>query len=46
MKCKVCGDEINLTIFGMPEDICWRCLEDKKEVLDKNINTDTEDNEK
>lgn len=39
MKCKKCGDEINLTVFGMPDDICWGCLKKskKKVVLDKNI---------
>ncbi len=39
MKCKICGEEINLTIFGCPEDVCWDCLnkEIKGKVLDKNI---------
>lgn len=39
MKCKECGKEINLQIFGMPPDICWGCLnkEGKDEVLDINI---------
>ena len=38
-KCKVCGDDINLTIFGMPNDICWGCLQEKEkeEVLDENV---------
>ena len=40
MKCKRCGKEINLTIFGMPEDLCWDCLTkiEKNETLDNNIN--------
>lgn len=39
MKCKKCGDEINLTVFGAPNDICWDCLKksEKKVALDKNI---------
>ena len=39
MKCKVCGKKINLTVFGMPDDICWDCFdnEGKKEVLDVNV---------
>lgn len=26
MKCKRCGEEINLMIVGMPKDICYGCL--------------------
>lgn len=26
MKCKRCGNEINLEIFGMPHDLCYGCL--------------------
>jgi len=39
MKCEICKEVINLTIFGMSNDICWACLEDKrkKELLDKNL---------
>ena len=41
MKCKKCGEEINLIIFGMPEDICFGCLskdeEEKEKVLEKNV---------
>lgn len=39
MKCKKCKDEINLTVFGMPNDICWDCLKksEKNVVLDKNV---------
>ena len=37
MKCKKCGDTINLKIFGMPENICWGCLNGKNNVLNKNI---------
>jgi hypothetical protein len=39
MKCKVCKEEINLTVFGMPNDICWGCLQDeqKKEVIYENV---------
>ena len=43
MKCKKCGEEINLTVFGAPPNICWDCLnkeEKEEEVLDVNINTD------
>lgn len=40
MKCKKCGNKINLTVFGMPNDICWGCLQEpeKEVVLDKNNN--------
>ena len=39
MKCKYCKEEINLTIFGMPEDTCWGCLVEKKKekIVDKNV---------
>ena len=39
MKCKKCGEEINLVIFGMPEDVCYGCAIDKKkdEVVEKNF---------
>lgn len=38
-KCKKCGEEINLVIFGMPDDICYSCLtgEEKDDVVEKNI---------
>ena len=38
MKCRICKDEINLTIAGMPDDICWGCLtkEDQIKVVNKN----------
>ena len=38
-KCKKCGKEINLVIFGMPEDLCWGCASKKEqiEVIEKNI---------
>ena len=41
MKCKECGNEINLTVFGIPNDVCWGCLQEpeKKVALDKNIKT-------
>jgi hypothetical protein len=35
-NCKVCGDPINMTVFGMPDDICWGCSE-KEEVLITNL---------
>ena len=40
MKCKVCNEEINLSIFGMPDDVCWGCFTDDKkmEVVSKNVN--------
>ena len=39
MKCKNCGEEINLVIFGCPEDLCWNCIQEieRKIVLDQNI---------
>jgi len=38
MRCKKCGNVINLTIFGMPDDICWGCVGNgKNEILNKNI---------
>lgn len=39
MKCKICGKEINLEIFGMPEDVCWGCYNDdlKAKLLDENL---------
>lgn len=36
-KCKICGQEINLTISGMPEDVCWECLQKKDDVISENI---------
>lgn len=39
MKCKECGNEINLNVFGSPDDICWDCLNksDKDNILNTNI---------
>jgi len=37
MKCKLCIEKINLKIFGMPNDLCWSCFKEKKEILHKNI---------
>lgn len=39
MKCKYCGDNINLTMFDALDDVCWGCMEDegKDIVLSKNI---------
>ena len=39
MKCKKCGKVINMHVFGMPNDICWGCLnpEEKDETLEVNI---------
>jgi hypothetical protein len=39
MKCKICNDEINLSIFLLPKDTCYGCAskETKKEVLNANI---------
>lgn len=39
MECKYCGAKINLSIFGMPDDVCWGCMEDdgKEDVLQKNV---------
>ena len=38
-KCKYCDCNINLTMHGAPDDVCWDCLEDegKDVVLGKNI---------
>jgi hypothetical protein len=40
MKCKLCGEEINLVIFGMSEDVCYGCTteEEKDDVAEKNLN--------
>jgi hypothetical protein len=39
MKCKNCGTEINLTISGLPNDICWECANevDKRKTLSFNL---------
>jgi hypothetical protein len=39
MKCKICNEEINLIIFGAPEDICYGCLssEQKNEIVKLNV---------
>jgi len=39
MKCKICNEEINLSVFGMPNNICYGCFTEpeKKEVLNKNL---------
>ena len=38
-KCKICEEEINMVVFGSPDDICWGCLnrEDKDKVVGVNI---------
>jgi hypothetical protein len=34
MVCKECKQEITLSFFGMPENICWGCLEQlQKETI-------------
>jgi hypothetical protein len=34
MICKKCGEKINMIIFGLPDDICWGCLqEEQKEIV-------------
>jgi len=30
MICKKCGEEINLVIFGMSEDVCYGCTSDEE----------------
>ena len=36
MKCDQCGEEITLTIFGAPSNLCWGCLNPKeKEIVVK-----------
>jgi len=39
MKCKRCGNEINLQIFGMPDDLCYGCLtiEENDKIVKMNI---------
>ena len=39
MKCKICGEPINFSVFGMPDDICYGCLRGtkKEEVLNNNV---------
>lgn len=41
MKCKKCGKEINLSFFGLPDDICYGCAtsKEKDEMIEKNIKT-------
>jgi len=35
-KCKICGEEINLFVFGKPDDICFGCLtNEEKDILAK-----------
>lgn len=36
MKCKFCEEEINLQIWGLPDDICWSCSE-QNEVVIRNL---------
>lgn len=38
-KCRICNNLVNFYVLGMPEDLCWGCLEESQqnEVLDKNI---------
>ncbi len=28
-KCKICGEDITVTINGAPFDICWNCVDEK-----------------
>lgn len=42
MNCKKCGHPINLHIFGMPEDICFGCYDNKDEIVEKNIKVKTQ----
>jgi len=39
MKCKKCGEKINLSVWGMPNDICYGCLSDgeREKVVKANI---------
>ena len=34
MKCKKCNEEINVHVFGQPDDICWACVSDKEKLWD------------
>lgn len=36
MKCKFCEEEINLHIFGAPDDICFGCLtvQEKDQIVE------------
>ena len=46
--CKTCGCEINMIIFGMPDDECYGCLTDpeKMALAEKNVDILEEDDEK
>ncbi len=49
--CKICGEKINLTVFGTPDDICWGCFQklnekEKQKVLNNNIKIAKEKNDK
>lgn len=38
-KCRICKNEINLTVAGLPVDLCWGCI-DKisiEKILDKAV---------
>jgi hypothetical protein len=35
-KCKYCKEEINLRVFGSPDDVCYGCL--SKPEIDKVLN--------
>lgn len=39
MKCKICQQEINMHIFGMPDDLCWGCANDqtKDQVVENQL---------
>jgi len=44
MICRVCGNEVNLTITGLPDDLCWGCAskDDKDDVLNTAIDKRSE----
>lgn len=45
MKCEKCGEEINLTIFGTPNDICWGCLNKDQQLIAVTNNASAKNND-
>lgn len=37
MNCKKCGNPINLHIFGMPDNICFGCYDNKNKLVENNM---------
>lgn len=36
-KCKICGNEIKEIIVGMPNDVCWDCLDENDKLKISNF---------